>query len=140
MHQFTARALLLLMLLTVFGQVTAQPCVDMQSPLSTGHPASTEQAPPAHDDMGSSARVPGMEHCDNAAMTGKADSSHCDDTAVASDDCAPECSCCPGHCASAVPVADSHTPLSPRHVPECTYREIASTPHPESEFRPPITG
>ena len=45
MYKFTARALLLLMLLTVFGQVTAHACVDMHGQLPTDSAASAEQEP-----------------------------------------------------------------------------------------------
>ncbi|SDJ96786.1 hypothetical protein [Microbulbifer yueqingensis] len=138
MYRFTARALLLLMLVTVFGQVAAQACVDMHGQLPTDSAASAESSTSSHHEMNVTTGTASMDHCGDGPMGDTAESGHCADPAAASEECGQECTCCPGHCASAVPLADQRTATSLGAVPESSYLEIASSAPPESEFRPPI--
>ncbi|MFI2811479.1 MULTISPECIES: hypothetical protein [unclassified Microbulbifer] len=137
MYKFTARTLLLLMLVTVFGQVAAQACVDMHGQVPAAVSLSGPgEASPAEGTAG----MAGMDHCGESNIDPVSDNrDHCADPATAGDDCTQECTCCPGHCASAVPVAEDCASQPLRPVSDSTYREIVSSPVPESEFRPPIT-
>ncbi|WP_193161764.1 hypothetical protein [Microbulbifer hainanensis] len=133
MQKLIAKSLLMLMLITVFGQVMAQPCADMAQMMSAG-----ANMVGAHAMVGSGE---GHEsHCDDG-MTMAADlQSHCDKAPNAADDCGQSCTCCPGHCASVLPTTGFSSNSLPRTFAINTYRDISSSPNPESPIKPPRLG
>ncbi|SHF18144.1 hypothetical protein SAMN04487965_1564 [Microbulbifer donghaiensis] len=134
MQKIIAKSLLLLMLITVFGQVMAQPCADMHTQMMT---SSTEM-------MGDHRMEDGGDehdaHCgDGMAMAAELQS-HCGEAPSAADDCGQSCTCCPGHCASVLPTTELGSNAVPPAFAINTYRDITSSPNPESAIKPPRVG
>lgn len=125
------------MLATVFGQAAAQACVDMHGRPMASQTAGEQTATHQSGSGDRAAQAAAMAPCGGDAQDANQDTRHCDSTASV-EDCGPGCTCCPGHCASALPVAEQYPHQPPRAIPASAYREITSTPVPESEFRPPI--
>lgn len=136
MQKFIARIMAMLMLLSVFGQVAAQPCAEMhaeaamgsvEAPVAMSHGAHTGDQPmPAN-------------HCGDTPSADMANAgTHCADTSASnSDDCGQACTCCPSHCATVLPPADSAGIILPRSVHHETYTDLASSAEPESAIKPP---
>ena len=140
MHRMTARSLLFLMLITVFGQVMAQSCADLHGQMavastmeemdeSAGHQR-THSSPSAEEGQH-------HDHCGDGMTVPQTQTSHCDAQPTA-DDCGQGCSCCPGHCASALPAAETKAAQAVGCAQISSYHDIASSPEPESAIRPPI--
>ncbi|WP_073273355.1 hypothetical protein [Microbulbifer donghaiensis] len=120
MNDALSRILLIFLLLALNGQAFAAPCA------STGtgddsHHQSSDLATADHCAMDESAH-----HCDSGG-TGK--------TLEA---CEQACSCCPGHCASAMPGSEIHGSVSQPTTAKAIYVELHSSPLPEAALRPPI--
>ncbi|SEA46488.1 hypothetical protein [Microbulbifer marinus] len=134
MQKIIAKSLLLLMLITVFGQVMAQPCADMHTQMMT---ASAEMMTDQPMEGGGDGHD---THCGDVMVTVADLQSHCDETPSAADDCGQSCTCCPGHCASVLPNAELGSNILPRAFATNTYRDLTSSPNPETAIKPPRIG
>ncbi|WP_323844300.1 hypothetical protein [Microbulbifer magnicolonia] len=134
MQKIIAKSLLLLMLITVFGQVMAQPCADMHAQMMGASAEMTVDHPMGDADDDHAA------HCgDGEAMAAELQS-HCGEAQSTAEDCGQSCTCCPGHCASVLPTTALGSNSLPRAFPINTYRDITSSPNPESAIKPPRIG
>ena len=141
MQKFIARIMAISLLLSVFGQVTAQPCADMHTQAGGDTHAALSQAMShtTHDADGSGDMSMSGEHCgDMPSAMPESSGAHCADMSdAASDDCGQTCTCCPGHCANVLPSAESTGVAPPRSAHRADYVDLASTPEPESTIKPP---
>ncbi|UHQ56781.1 hypothetical protein [Microbulbifer sp. YPW16] len=119
------RILLITLALALNGQAFAAPCAGGNSGGEHGG---------EHHQAGQAA-----QHC-------APESHHCDATSQAStiqdsgpESCEQACSCCPGHCASAITAQSVHGPAALAPVAHTLYAELQSSPLPEAALRPPIT-
>lgn len=115
--------MLLILLLASTGQAASAPCAaDVpNSDTEIFHPE------------GSGAHGAHQNHClamDSAENCGANETEH--------GDCEQPCNCCPGHCASALPVSDRKGSAPLRNTADSRYAEIQSSPLPEMALRPPI--
>ncbi|WP_323845504.1 hypothetical protein [Microbulbifer magnicolonia] len=132
MQKLIAKSLLLLMLITVFGQVMAQPCADMHAQTMTASVEMMGTHPMDDDDHDG--------HCGDGMAVAAEAQSHCGEAPAAADDCGQSCTCCPGHCASVLPTTELGSNSLPRLFAINTYRDITSSPKPESAIKPPRFG
>ena len=133
MQKLIAKSLLMLMLISVFGQVMAQPCADMAQMMSAATDMAGAHA--MHD------TAEGHDnHCGNAMAMAADLQSHCDKAPSTADDCGQSCTCCPSHCASVLPTTGLSSSSLPRTFAINTYRDISSSPNPESPIKPPRLG
>lgn len=143
MQKFIARFMAIILLLSVFGQVAAQPCAEMHASATMKMPAEAPAAEPhhAHTDEHTSAGSAPMpaNHCGDMASPQMAKSdAHCADMPMSdSDDCGQACTCCPSHCATVLPPAQSSGIALPRTTHPMTYTALASSAEPESAIKPP---
>ena len=118
------RALLLLALLALGGEALAQPCHEgkpVNAPMSdAGHTV------PAADNLSQKSSHCSKRECTESSATG------------AAHDCDNACSCCPGHCANALPATLANTEFPVSNQSSTAYRPLDSSPAPESHIRPPI--
>ncbi|WOX06903.1 hypothetical protein [Microbulbifer pacificus] len=143
MQKFIARFMAIILLLSVFGQVAAQPCADMHAPAAMNMAAEPLAAEPHHGHTAEhasagSAPMP-ANHCGDMASPQKAKAdAHCADMSTStSDDCGQACTCCPSHCATVLPPAESTGIALPRTTHPMTYTALASSAEPESAIKPP---
>lgn len=126
MHSGLTRLLLLMLALTLNGQAFAAPCGSFREgsgghhQMSDGNPAHCEEEASAH-------------HCHQGA---EASMDIADDTSAES--CEQACSCCPGHCASAITVAEHSSSYNFRGTDSSLYANSHASPLPEAKLRPPI--
>ncbi|WP_091510388.1 hypothetical protein [Microbulbifer yueqingensis] len=121
------RILLITLALALNGQAFAAPCAGGKSGGEQGG---------EHHQSGHTVKhcAPEAHHC---AAAGTARFSKVQDSGTES--CEQACSCCPGHCASAVPGNELTGAANHYAIASTLYSEIHSTPHPETALRPPIT-
>lgn len=130
MHLDLTRILLLMLALTLNGQAFAAPCGvrDGQvGEVGDHHHAAAPQAS-AH-----CAEATDSHHCHQSGGPGiePADSPQ-------SESCEQACSCCPGHCASAITASEHTGSTLHRLAGKAFYSEPQSSPLPEATIRPPI--
>ncbi len=119
------RTFLLLALLALGGEALAQPCHEGEEAETTVAEVSHSISSPKHHQPAE------VAHCSNGA---------CEDASATGSphDCDQACSCCPGHCASALPTTVADTEFLIRNLSSTAYRPLDSSPAPESDIRPPI--
>lgn len=115
------RTVLLFTLLALGGEVLAQPC----------HSDDQSAMPVAETGNATQVHLASRDHCNSGACKDAADTG-------APHDCGPLCSCCPGHCANALPASAADTEFPINGLAPTAYRPLDSSPAPESEIRPPI--
>ncbi|SEA46419.1 hypothetical protein [Microbulbifer marinus] len=120
MNDALSRILLIFLLLALNGQAFAAPCASTRDGDNSHH----QGAEPATAD-----------HCAVAENAHHCESGDADETLEA---CEQACSCCPGHCASAMPGSEIHGSANLPTMAKAVYAELHSSPLPEAALRPPI--
>lgn len=121
------RILLITLALALNGQAFAAPCAQGSNGSSDHHGNTTAET------GNHCAMEQGSHHCPDPA----GQPHHTPGDTVES--CEQACSCCPGHCASAVPGNEMQNATAHFASASTLYTEIQSTPYPETALRPPIT-
>ncbi|WP_156035105.1 hypothetical protein [Microbulbifer sp. HZ11] len=119
------RILLLLMTLTLNGQAFAAPCGSRDAGSGEHHQTATSAR------IEQCAQGAHQHHCHQGGDTEAAEPSP-------ASSCEQACSCCPGHCASAIPAAEHTEPARPIITSITLYNISHSAPLPETTLRPPI--
>ncbi|WP_323845499.1 hypothetical protein [Microbulbifer magnicolonia] len=120
MNDALSRFLLLFLLLALNGQAFAAPCASAGGG-DDSHHQSEHSATASHCSVDETAH-----HCDSA------------DAGETLEACEQACSCCPGHCASAMPGSEFTGSASLPAADNAIYVELHSSPLPEAALRPPI--
>lgn len=141
MQKIIARIMAILMLLSVFGQVAAQPCADMHAPAAVAMQAeaAADLSHAAHSAHAAADMPMPANHCDDmpSPVTEKS-SAHCGEmSSTASDDCGQACTCCPSHCATVLLAAEAVGVTLPRSAYRAAYDDLASSAEPDPTIKPP---
>ncbi|TLM73999.1 hypothetical protein ACONUD_18460 [Microbulbifer harenosus] len=132
------KTLLLLALLAVTGEAAAVHCGSENGHEPRSEIQVAEQAPAGNPHHGHTEPVAATAVVDKSAHCSHG---QCEDTHTTSaphQNCDGSCSCCPGHCANAIPVSATIAEFISFLRSHTAYRPLDSTPAPESTIRPPI--
>lgn len=145
------KALMLLALLAVCGEAAAMHCDREQAhQQESAHDKLAHDQEIAHKPSSSAdqhAATPnrssqGLRAASTSQSASTCSNGQCEDAHTASAphrDCDGSCSCCPGHCANAIPASAMVAEFASFTRSTTAYRPLNSNPAPEATIRPPIS-